>query len=126
MSKSQSAAVTLRAESGATSTGSAALRRFDNKTRIGKAVGFLLAGFVGAILFLPVIGVHLFTTWAFPLAGIIACVSTLRTRSSLTAIEGPCPACDASIELGGGRITDPMWDSCPECSRPLQLMLQEP
>ncbi|MCB9761837.1 MAG: hypothetical protein H6739_18550 [Alphaproteobacteria bacterium] len=117
--------VTLRADTGGTTTTRAELTRPEDGARIGKSVGLMLGGVLLAIPFLFVPGVHLFTTWALPLAGAIAAYSTFRTRAKLGRVEGTCPACQAAITLEGGRVTEKMYDDCPQCSRPLQLLISE-
>ena len=117
--------LTLQTEGGDARPGSGTFTAIDDKARVGKAIGFLLGGFVGAAVCIVVPVLHLITTWALPLVGIVACVVTLGTKSTLTGISGSCPGCDADITLKGGKAVFPLRDACPACSRPLLVKPQE-
>ncbi|GEM_PF-6185232 len=111
--------LSIQTEGGDARPGTGTFTAIDDTARIGKSVAWLVGGFVGAALCIVVPILHLITTWALPLAGIVAFVVTLRTRSTLTDIAGSCPGCGADIALRGGQATFPLRDACPECHRPL-------
>lgn len=120
----RSVEITLRSEQGATRPATATLTRYERGERLARAAAFGGLGLLGAGLFIFVPAVHLITTWLLPLAGLIAARSAWRTEAKLTDAHGECPACAAKITLSGGQLTEaPLWDACPECSRPLCLVV---
>ena len=119
----QDGLITLRAEDGRTAPAAATIERYSEVTRIGKAVGFFVGGFVlgGACIIVPVL--HLVTTWALPLAGIVMGLRTLKIEQRLSRINGTCPACTQRIELRGGAVKAAIWRVCPECDKDLEIVL---
>ena len=111
--------VILNAADGTSGRAVAHLERYSSTARVGKAIFFVLAGILGAAACIIVPVLHLITTWAFPLAGIVLCVKTLRTRERLVSIAGPCPSCGAPVELPGGAMTDSR--TCPSCQAVLKV-----
>ena len=117
--------LTIQTEGGDARPGSGTFTAIDDKARIGKAVAFLVGGFVGAAVCIVVPVLHLITTWALPLVGVVAFVVVLGTKSTLTDISGSCPGCGEDITLKGGKADFPLRDACPGCSRPLLVKPQE-
>ncbi len=120
---SQDGLITLRAQDGRTAPAAATIERYSEAARIGKAAGFFVGGFVlgGACLIVPVL--HLVTTWALPLAGIVMGLRTLKIQRRLSRINGTCPACTRRIELRGGPVKAAIWRVCPECDKDLEIVL---
>ena len=113
--------VEIRTDTGTSSKAIGQQENYSDGSRYGRAAAFLCAGIVGGAIFIVVPILHLFTTWALPLTGLIACIHTLRTRGVLKNITGNCPACDSAISLEGGRAEFPIRDACPNCLRPLLI-----
>ena len=113
--------VTLMAENRDSSEGTARSTPFGAQARAVKALGFALAGLLGAALFLPVIGVHLFTTWALPLLGFYAAYSAWKTVNRVDQVQGPCPACGAQRSWEGSRDLSPYWADCGACHRNIRV-----
>ncbi len=113
--------ITLETGDGASGPAVAEVIRYGSGARVGKAVLFAVAGFAGgaACIIIPVL--HLITTWALPLAGILLCVRTLKTHERLDRISGPCPACSEPLDLVGGTADQPR--SCPKCGTALTVVL---
>ncbi len=114
-------ALVLQAETGAQTEGTASIEHFSTPLRWVKATIFLFGG-IGlgaALIVVPIL--HLVTTWALPLAGLIACISALRTRARLGDIQASCPGCKASFSHNGGRAVFPMRIDCPDCRRPISI-----
>ncbi len=118
--------IELRAESGETAPADATIERYPEAARIGKAVAFIAGGFLlgFACIFVPVL--HLITTWALPLAGIVLGRRTLKIDRAFGPITGTCPLCEKPIELRGGPIKTSNWRVCPECQKDLQVVVAEP
>ncbi len=118
--------ITLRGEDGETASAEATIEAYPETARIGKAVGFFAGGFLlgGACIFVPVL--HLVTTWALPLAGIVFGLRTLKIDRAFGPITGTCPLCEKPIELRGGPIKTSNWRVCPECQKDLQVVVAEP
>ena len=114
-------ALVLQAETGAQTEGTATIEHFSTPLRWVRATIFLVGGvgLAAALIVVPIL--HLITTWALPLAGLIACVSVLRTRARLADIQGRCPGCEASFSHNGGRAVFPMRIDCPNCRRPISI-----
>ena len=106
--------------------GTARLVRFSAATRAGWATGYVLAGLLGGAAFVIVPILHLCTTWALPLLGILAGVRAWLTQVALREVEGSCPACGEAIRLTGGNGLGPHRDDCPRCRRPLEVVLDPP
>lgn len=115
---------TLRIDTGAKTDAAGTLTEYEAGPRTAKAAGFAIAGLALAAVFIFVPGLHLITTWLLPLLGFWFAWSALNTDRTLTAIEGECPGCNTHITLDGGRIVPPMWDQCPNCRRPVQIILE--
>ncbi len=115
--------ITLRTQDGRIAAAAATIERYSEAARIGKAVGFFVGGFVmgGACIIVPVL--HLITTWALPLAGIVLGLRTLKIEQKLTRINGTCPACTQRIELRDGPVKANIWRVCPECDKDLEIVL---
>ena len=114
--------IELRAEGGETAPADATIERYPEAARIGKAVGFFAGGFLlgGACLFVPVL--HLVTTWALPLAGIVLGMRTLKIDRAFGPVTGTCPLCEKPIELRGGPIKASNWRVCPECGKDIEIV----
>ncbi len=113
----------LRIDTGAITQATGTLTVYEPGPRTAKAIGLALGGFIaaGICLFVPLL--HLITTWLLPILGLWAAWNGWRTQESYTSVEGACPACAAAISLDGGRVADPMWDQCPACKRPVQIII---
>ena len=117
-------AIALVAESGAERPAEGTLVRQSDGARVGRAIALALGGFAGAMVCVVIPGVHLITTWLLPLLGLVAARQALRTRARIEGLRGQCPACNAAIELEGGRVTEPMFEPCPACHRNLRVALR--
>ena len=94
---------------------------YSSTGRICKAFLCLLGGLgLGAILIVVPI-LHLITTWALPLGGLLWAVHILRTEATIREIDGTCPVCGVALRLEGGRAVFPLRESCPDCRRPLMV-----
>ena len=109
----------IRVETGGASPANGVLETYATGPRMAKALVVLMAGIGGGIALVVVPILHLVTTWALPLAGILACVSILRTGSRVHSIAGTCPGCNETLHLAGGRASFPLREDCPACRRPL-------
>jgi len=118
--------ITLRGEDGETAPADATISRYPEAARIGKAVGFFVGGFLlgGACIFVPVL--HLITTWAMPLAGIVLGMRTLKIDRTFGPITGTCPLCEKPIELRGGPIKASNWRVCPRCRKDIEIVAPAP
>ncbi len=118
--------ITLRGEDGETAPAEATIEAYPEAARIGKAVGFFVGGFLlgGACIFVPIL--HFFTTWAFPVAGIVLGRRTLKIDRAFGPITGRCPLCEKPIKLRGGPIKASNWRVCPECRKDIELLAPEP
>lgn len=114
--------IELRSPDGATSAAVALIKRPTASQRgvlaAAYAVGGLLLG--GACIVIPII--HLVTTWALPLIGIVLAVRTMRRETIVTRVEGMCPACSKPIEAYDRGGDDPAWQLCPHCDARLQII----
>lgn len=118
--------ITLRAEDGTTSRASAEVYRYSPGYRTLKAAAWIGGGIVGGGLCIIIPVLHLITTWALPLLGIVFGLRASRTHLEILQISGPCPACRASISMpGGGTGERPLVAPCPECEAPLTLLASE-
>lgn len=117
--------ITLRSEGGETAPADATIERYSDSARIGKAVAFFAGGFLlgGACIFVPVL--HLVTTWAVPLAGIVLGMRTLGIDRAFGPIKGVCPVCSKAIELRGGPIKASNWRVCPDCGKDIEVLAPE-
>ncbi len=123
MSEPTPAVLTLRAQDGRTASAGAVIDRYPSGARIGTAVAFFVGGFMGAAACIIVPILHLITTWALPLAGILMGLRTLRIEHRLGRIAGTCPLCEQQIELRGGPVKASNWRVCPSCRKDVELVL---
>jgi hypothetical protein len=72
-------------------------------------------------MFIVVPVVHLITTWAQPLGGILLGLRAYKRRVVLYQVTSACPGCRESIEFHGGSIDDPAWQICPKCKATLKV-----
>jgi uncharacterized membrane protein len=115
--------LTVSTETGATGPAVGRLILYPRGLRVLVALIWLLIGFGGAAALIVVPVVHLFSTWALPLAGILGAINTVKTAQRVSHVTGNCPACQGKLLLAGGRAKFPMRESCEHCSRPLILNL---
>ena len=116
---------TFRIDSGETTDAAGTPTEYEAGPRMAKAIGFAVGGLVLGGVFIVVPLVHLITTWFLPLLGFYLAWTAFNKDRTFTGIQGACPACKADITLDGGRITPSMWDQCPACRRPVQILIEE-
>ena len=109
----------VKADDGGSGPATAEIIRYGPAARIGKALLWAAAGFVGGAACILVPVVHLITTWALPLAGIVLCVKTLRTHERVVTASGKCPGCGEQVGFAGGSLDAAR--SCPGCGVGLKL-----
>jgi hypothetical protein len=114
-------ALTVSTETGATGPANGRLLVYPQSLRTVVAIIWLVVGFGGAAVLIVVPVVHLFSTWALPLAGILGAVNALKTHARVKHVEGLCPGCNGKLLLEGGRAIFPVRDACEHCGRPLIL-----
>lgn len=83
-------------------------------------------GVIGGVAFIIVPIVHLFTTWALPLIGVLMAMRTMRRTLAIERVDGTCPSCDAEIHDYDRGGDDPAWQVCPRCDARLAIQLSEP
>jgi len=108
---------------GASEPGVADVVRFSDVGRITTGVLWMVGGVLGGTVCLVVPVVHLVSTWALPLGGILMGIRTLKRRIVLYTPEGTCPTCGQHLQLSSGSIDDPSWQACPHCKAPLKIAL---
>ncbi|MCE2392115.1 MAG: hypothetical protein J4G09_11625 [Proteobacteria bacterium] len=93
----------------------ASLETFAGPRRVGRALVLALPLLLGALLILPVPGLHLLAPFVAVLAVVLG-VRRLRERERLLDLSGACPACRAeqSFELPD-RPRLPLLLRCPGC-----------
>jgi hypothetical protein len=113
--------LTIRSSNGKRGDGAADLHEIPDGERVGKTVGFVVAGCAlgAALIVVPI--VHLLTTWALPLAGAMLGRNAWMTRARLGAVEGHCPSCEAPLSLEGSGANFPMRETCGGCGCALEL-----
>lgn len=113
--------IELIGPSGEHAAGAAEIVRYSPAGRIAAAAGFIIAGLIGgaACIVIPIL--HLITTWALPLGGVLLGMRAYKRRVMLYELKGTCPVCKQRIELGGGSIDDPGWQTCPLCQAKLAV-----
>ena len=115
----------VKAETGETSVGEGRFTTYPTGIRLLSALIWLGGGFGGALLLIVVPVLHLITTWALPMAGLLGAWTSLRTSARVSHVTGRCPVCKGKLLLAGGRAIFPMRDKCEHCSRPLLILQQE-
>ena len=115
--------VTLTGAEGARNDATAEVVRYSPVNRVVKASLFVLGGLLAATACIVIPIVHLFTTWGFPLLGILMAVRTMRREIVVTQVEGDCPTCGQKIGLPGGALNEPAWQVCPTCQAKLNVQV---
>lgn len=101
----------------------ATLVRHSLAARLGWAALFGLGGLIGGLFFLPIPILHLCLTWVLPLAGAFAAFRAFSTEVTLREIAGPCPCCQAPVQLEGGGGAGPHFGNCAGCRQALEAKL---
>ena len=115
-------AVIIENARGETSAGEAAdAAHYSDAARITIGTLYIVGGLVGGTVCILVPIVHLITTWAMPLLGIVLGVRALKRRTVFYQITGVCPSCNKPAEFNGGSIDDPKWQTCPMCGATLKF-----
>jgi hypothetical protein len=115
-------AVIVQNSSGNTSGGEAVdAAHYSDFARIAIGTLWIVGGLLGGLMFIIVPVVHLISTWALPLGGILLGLRAYRRRVVLYQVTAECPKCHAPIEFPGGSIDDPAWQFCPKCKAPLKV-----
>lgn len=115
--------VTLRSAEGAESEGTAEVVRPSGVRRAIVATVFVVGGIVGGLAFIIIPIVHLFTTWALPLIGVLMAIRVMRRELSIHRLDGVCPACRNEIHEYDRGGDDPAWQLCPRCDARLAIVL---
>ena len=93
-------------------------------SRTVKAAAIMVAGFAGGGACIIVPGLHLVTTWALPLLGIVLGLRAYRTQASIDGGQGACPACGKPIDLIPIKVgADLASMTCPSCKEPVAIRL---
>ena len=109
-------------QSGSSRAGQAAdIARYSDATRITIGTLYIVGGLVGGTVCLVVPVAHLLTTWALPLGGIFMGIRAFKRRVVIYQVAGVCPTCGEAIDLHGGSIDDPSWQTCPKCNAVLRV-----
>ncbi len=124
MSEPTHVVLTLRAQDGRTASAGAVIDDYPSGARNAKAVMYFAGGFMGAAACIIVPFLHLITTWALPLAGILMGLRTLRIEHRLGEIAGTCPLCEQRIELRGGPVKVSNWRVCPSCRKDVEVVIE--
>lgn len=114
--------IRLRASDGESGPAEAEIIRYGSVARIGRAIAFALGGLLGGAVCILFPVVHLITTWALPLGGIVLGLKALRTREKLVSLSGPCPSCQEKVQLFGGPVHGGKPRTCPRCRIALELL----
>lgn len=99
--------------------------RYSDFARIAIGTLWIVGGLLGGLMFIIVPVVHLFTTWALPLGGILLGMRAYKRRLVFYEVSGTCPACREPIELIGGSADDDAWQVCPKCKARLRVRSAE-
>jgi hypothetical protein len=100
----------------------ASVTPFDRPARLRRAASIFGLFLLGALLTLPVPGVHLVAPPVFLIAGFVLARRRLRQELQIQGIAGPCPACGAPQQLPPpSPPTFPATLPCPGCGEFLKL-----
>jgi len=124
LSEPTTAVLSLRAQDGRTAPAAAVIDEYPSGVRLATAVAFFAGGFMGAAACIIVPILHLVTTWALPLAGILMGLRTLRIEHRLGSITGTCPLCEQRITLRGGPVKASNWRVCPSCRKDVEVVIE--
>jgi hypothetical protein len=114
--------VVLEDATGQSRPGRAAdIARYSDAMRITIGTLYIVGGLVGGTVCLVVPVAHLITTWALPLGGIFMGIRAFKRRVVIYQVAGVCPTCGEAIDLHGGSIDDPSWQTCPKCNAVLRV-----
>jgi hypothetical protein len=72
-------------------------------------------------MFIVVPIVHLVSTWALPLGGMLLGMRAFKRRVVIYNVSGECPECHEAVEFVGGSVDDPSWQVCPKCKATLKI-----
>lgn len=114
-------AITVRLRDGRTAPAHATIHRHGRLRRVASGVACVGVGLLIALLMLPIPGVHFFSTWMFPLLGLVAGGYLATKAGDVDSVAATCPACGAAVALPGGPIEASMWRACPACKAPVEL-----
>jgi len=105
-----------------TAVGSADVQRRSSAQRAVRAGALVVGGLATGTICIVIPIVHLVTTWALPLLGVLLAVREMRREVVITRLEGQCPACEAMIDERDRGRDDPAVQVCPHCNRRLQIV----
>ena len=97
------------------------IARYSDAVRITIGTLWIVGGLIGGTVCIVVPVVHLITTWALPLFGILMGLRAFKRRVVIYQPAGVCPSCDKPMELAGGSIDDQTWQTCPQCKAALKV-----
>jgi hypothetical protein len=119
--------VVFQSISGATRPGQADdVARYSEALRITIGVLYIVGGLLGGTACIVVPIVHLVSTWALPLCGILLGLRAFKRRVVVCRPAGICPSCNEPIELVGGSIDDLAWQVCPRCGAAVRVRPNPP
>lgn len=117
--------VTFQSSQGALTEATAEVMRPSRAANVTRAIALLGGSLVAAGIFIFIPIVHLVTTWALPLLGIVLARGALRRKVAVYDAQGACPSCGETVRLPGGDLEDPSWQICLRCGAPIRVALDD-
>ena len=119
--------VELRQRTGDPVQGTAEVTRRSAAVRATLALGIAVGGTLLGVATIVIPGVHLISTWLFPLLAVGIAVYVSRIHARVGPVSGSCPACaeELSIPAPGSIADEAVWVRCAHCQHPLELRLRE-
>jgi ribosomal protein S27AE len=114
--------VSVRRRDGVVAVARAEVVRHSTFRRVSTASVSIGFGVFLALVFLPIPGLHFFSTWMFPLMGLVIAAYLGTKRGDVVSLETRCPGCGEDVALPGGAIEANMWRACPRCGVPLEIL----
>jgi hypothetical protein len=105
------------------SDGTLYLCTYDNRDRFKRAAKAWIGCWIGAVLCVPLIGLHWFLVPGFIIAGPIMAYKRYHAMATSEKAAGVCPVChnDITIPLEPKERPE-LWKYCPSCNSPLHLI----
>src|SRR6187399_125714 len=83
--------VCIQAPDGRQASGSAVFVHYSTGGRVTRAILYVFGGLVAGTACIIVPIVHLFSTWGFPLLGVVMAMRTMRRHFVIDRLDAVCP-----------------------------------
>jgi len=123
MAKIETQSIIIKNDQGAASEGTLHMAAYNKQERMKRAAIALGGFWMLAVIFIPIVGVHLIAIPLFLVLGPVFAYKRYHAVSIPQEVTGKCPTCGEELKIQletSDRL--PMWTYCSAHNDPIQLL----